>query len=77
MLRGRFGVSERRACQVTGQHRSTQRLERPEPAEEEQQLRAWLRAFSIRRPRWGWRRAAKQARREGWVVNDKRIQRLS
>jgi putative transposase len=76
MLRGRFGVSERRACRVIGQHRSTQRLDPPAPSVEEQTLRAWLRAFSTRRPRWGWRRAAKQARREGWVVNDKRIQRL-
>ncbi len=45
-------------------------------ADGEQRLREWLRAFSKQRPRWGWRRAAKQARREGWVVNDKRIQRL-
>jgi len=76
MLRERFGVSQRRACRVVGQHRSTQRLDPPGPDEEEQRLRAWLRAFSTERPRWGWRRAAKQARREGWAVNDKRIQRL-
>jgi len=76
MLRERFGVSQRRACRVVGQHRSTQRLAPPGPGEEEERLRAWLRAFSVERPRWGWRRAAKQARREGWVVNDKRIQRL-
>jgi putative transposase len=76
MLRERFGVSQRRACRVVGQHRSTQRLDPPTPSEEEQRLRAWLRAFSKRRPRWGWRRAAKAARREGWKVNDKRIQRL-
>jgi putative transposase len=76
MLRERFGVSQRRACRVASQHRSTQRLDPPVPSTEEQQLRAWLRAFSTRRPRWGWRRAAKAARREGWVVNDKRIQRL-
>ena len=36
----------------------------------------WLREFSTRRPRWGWRRAAKTARRAGWKVNDKRVQRL-
>src|SRR3954451_10702252 len=76
MLRGRFGVSERRARLVTDQHRSTQRLDGPEPTADDPRLRAWLRALSTRRPRWGWRRAAKQARREGWVVNDKRIQRL-
>jgi putative transposase len=76
MLSERFGVTERRACRVAGQHRSTQGLDRPAPSLEERRLRAWLRAFATRRPRWGWRRAAKQARREGWVVNDKRIQRL-
>jgi putative transposase len=76
MLRDRFGVSERRACRVVGQHRSTQRLQAPVPSAEEAALRAWLRRFSTSRPRWGWRRAAKQARREGWAVNDKRIQRL-
>ena len=76
MLRQRFGVSERRACRVVGQNRSTERLPPPTPSDDETRLRAWLRAFSKERPRWGWRRAAKQARREGWVVNDKRIQRL-
>ena len=39
-------------------------------------LRAWLRAFALSRPRWGWRRAAVMARSEGWRVNNKRIQRL-
>jgi putative transposase len=76
MLRGRFGVSQRRACRVVGQHRSTQRLEPAAAGDEETQLREWLRAFSVDRPRWGWRRAAKGLRREGWTVNDKRIQRL-
>ena len=76
MVRDRFGVSERRACAVVGQHRSTQRLDPPEISAEERQLREWLRDFSTRRPRWGWRRAAKAARRAGWEVNDKRIRRL-
>ena len=69
-------MSQRRACRVVGQHRSTQRLAPPLPSTEEADLRAWLRAFATARPRWGWRRAAKQARREGRRVNDKRIQRL-
>lgn len=76
MLRDRFGVSERRACRVIGQPRSTQRLEPPAPADDDAELRAWLRAFSVERPRWGWRRAAKQLRREGRKINNKRIQRL-
>ena len=76
MLRERFGVSQRRACTVVGQHRSNERLAATAPSEEEAALRAWLRAFSTERPRWGWRRAATQVRKEGWAVNNKRIQRL-
>jgi len=76
MLQGRFGVSQRRACAVVGQHRSTQRLVSPEPTQEEVQLRAWLAEFATRRPRWGWRRAYTELRREGRRVNRKRIQRL-
>lgn len=76
MLRDRFGVSERRACKVVGQHRSTQRLEPPAPADDDAELREWLRAFSKQRPRWGWRRAAKQLRRDGRSINNKRVQRL-
>jgi putative transposase len=76
VLRERFGVSQRRACLVVGIHRSTMRL-RPRPiTTAEAELRAWLRRFSTDRPRWGWRRAAKMARRAGWEVNNKRICRL-
>lgn len=71
-----FGVSERRACAVVGQPRSTQRLAPPVPSDDELALRAWLRDFSRRRPRWGWRRAATEARKQGWRANNKRIQRL-
>ena len=46
------------------------------PTDEELALRAFLREFSRRRPRWGWRRAAKAARDAGWVVNNKRVHRL-
>jgi len=75
-LRQRFGVSERKACTVVGQHRSTQRLGVPAPPDDEEALRAFLRAFSKERPRWGWRRAAKALRREGRHINNKRVQRL-
>ena len=61
---------------MVGQHRSTQRLDPPPIPDDEARLREFLRDFSRRRPRWGWRRAAKGARRAGWEVNDKRIRRL-
>lgn len=76
MLQTRFGVSERQACRVTGQHRSTQRSAPPVPSEDETELRGELRAFANARPRWGWRRAATQLRKQGWRVNNKRIRRL-
>jgi putative transposase len=75
MLRGRLGLSERRACRYVGQHRSTQRRE-PERAADDAALRAELRAFSVKRPRWGYRRAHHHLREEGWAVNRKRVQRL-
>jgi transposase InsO family protein len=75
-LQGRFGVSERRACRVVGQHRSTQRRPvRPIPAEDEK-LRRRLRGFARRHPRLGWRKAHDVIRREGWTVNHKRLRRL-
>ncbi len=75
-LQEQFGVSERRACKVVGQPRSTQRLPAPVPTDEELAVRAFLRDFSRRHPRWGWRRAAACAKKEGWRVNHKRIHRL-
>lgn len=75
MLRDRLGVSERWACRVVGQPRSTERYE-PKQAEDDQALRAELREFSRQRPRWGYRRAHHHLRQLGWDVNRKRVQRL-
>lgn len=75
MLRDRLGVSERWACRVAGQHRSTQRRE-PIVAVDDQALRSQLRAFAVARPRWGYRRAHRRLVEEGWCVNRKRTQRL-
>ena len=75
MLRDRLGVSERRACQIAGQHRSTQRHE-PRRARDDAALRALLRKISAERPRWGYRRAHARLLQEGWSVNRKRTQRL-
>ena len=75
MLRDRLGVSERWACRVVGQHRSTERYE-PRRAEDDAALRGELRRFSAQRPRWGYRRPHHQLREQGWEVNRKRVQRL-
>ena len=63
MLEETFGVSERRACHVVGQNRSTQRLEVELP-NDEQELRRWLVAIAKDHPRWGWKRAYQHRRRE-------------
>jgi putative transposase len=75
MLQDRLGISERRACRYVGQPRSTQRRE-PVVAEDDAALRAQLRAFSRKRPRWGYRQAHQHLLDEGWSVNRKRVQRL-
>jgi transposase InsO family protein len=72
----RFGVSERRACRVVGQHRSTQRKPaRPVP-DLERKLRRRLREIARAHPRWGFKMAHRLVVREGWRVNHKRVQRL-
>src|SRR5450755_3173707 len=75
MLRDRLGVSERWACKVVGQPRSTQRRE-PVRADDDAALRSELRKFSVQRPRWEYRRAHHRLRELGWEVNRKRVQRL-
>jgi putative transposase len=75
MIQQRLGLSQRRACQIVGQHRSTQRY-RPEVPDPDKDLRAELRRFARRHPRWGYRRAHAVLRREGHHLNRKKVQRL-
>jgi len=75
MLQDRLSLSERRACQIAGQHRSTQRHE-PARAPDDTALRARLGAPSRERPRWGYRRAHARLLEEGWALNRKRVQRI-
>ena len=70
-----FDVSERRACRVTGQHRSTQRYESTVVSDEVELVRE-MRALAAKHPRFGYRRIAALLRAEGWDVNDKRVHRL-
>lgn len=73
-----MGVSERFACRVTGQNRTTQRR-RPvstTPEDPDAGLRQWLREWAKAHPRRGFRPAFHDARAEGWAVNHKKLQRL-
>ena len=69
VLQERFGVSQRRACCVVGQNRSTQRKPRRPPSTEEQRLTARLREIAGDHPRWGWKTAHQILLREGWRLN--------
>lgn len=75
MLGDRLDVSERWACQMVGQHRSTQRYA-PTRAGDDAALRRRLRGISKDRPRWGYRRAHALLAGEGWAINRKRVQRV-
>jgi putative transposase len=76
MLIGRLGVSERRACQISGPHRSTQRHRGRRDRGRDDALRERLRRLSPEHPRWGYRLAWGAVRDEGWAVNRKKVQRL-
>ena len=70
MLCDRLAVSERWACRVVGQHRSTQRREPVVAAD------AALRQIAVKRPRGGYRRAHTLLVQDGRSANRKRVQRL-
>ena len=69
-------MSERRVCRVLGQHRSTQRRI-PRGRDDEQRLTEDIVALARRYGRYGYRKIAELLRSQaGWVVNDKRVERI-
>lgn len=72
---GEVRVSERRACKVIGQTRSTQRRERTIPNDEPLLVRSMV-ALATQYGRYGYRRITKMLHWEGWKVNHKRVERL-
>jgi len=68
-------VSERRACQVIGQPRSTQRYDKQVPDDAEL-LRQRIIELASEYGRFGYRRVTALLRNEGWIVNHKRVQRI-
>ena len=72
----RFRVSQRRACRVVGQHRSTQRRPKVPSDDAEVRLREYLRDFARCHPRLGWRKAHEVAHRERLVTNPKHTRRV-
>jgi putative transposase len=70
-----FGVSERFACRILGQHRSTQRKIAKKP-DDETTLTADIIALATRYGRYSYRRITALLREAGWVVNFKRVERI-
>lgn len=68
-------LSERRACTVLGQYRSTQRKP-PKGRDDEERLTADIIELARQYGRYGYRKVAALLRDAGWVVNDKRVERI-
>ena len=68
------GYSERRACALTRQHRSTQR--KPSIRDSRLELRQRMRKIVQARIRYGYRRVQVMLRREGWAVSKNLVYRL-
>jgi putative transposase len=74
-LQQRFEVSERRACRVVGQPRSSQRYLSAQVGKDAALVERMV-ALSRENPRYGYRRVWALLRREGWLANKKRVQRI-
>jgi putative transposase len=74
-VREHYSVSERHACRLVGIGRSTLRYCAHQRTDESL-LRLRLRELATVRPRFGYRRLHVLLRREGVIVNHKRVERL-
>ena len=71
----KFGVSERLACRVLGQHRSTQRKS-PTGRTDDVALTGDIITLATEYGRYGYRRIAALLWATGWAVNVKRVERI-
>jgi transposase InsO family protein len=74
-VRAKLEVSERLACRVLGQHRSTQRKAR-NTADDEAALATDITDLAKRFGRYGYRRITTLPRSQGWSCNHKRVERI-
>jgi transposase InsO family protein len=74
-LQAEFNVSERRACEVLDQPRSSQRYQAKARDDEEALVKQMLELVRAH-PRYGYRMITAKLRQAGWEVNRKRVYRL-
>lgn len=75
-LRDERGIAERRGCQLVGVARSTVRYRRRPRPLDESSLVERIQELAKRRRRYGYRQITRMLRREGTLVNHKRVYRL-
>ena len=73
--REKYPVSERRACRVLGQSRTSQRYQ-PIICDDENALTAAIVRLAGQYGRYGYRRVMALLHAEGWHVNHKRVGRI-
>lgn len=71
----KYQISERRACGIFDQHRTTQRYDKKIKDDEEALTRDIVK-FASEYGRYGYRRIIVLLWRVGWVVNHKRVERI-
>ena len=71
-LQAEFSVSERRACRVIDQPRTSQRYQ-AKPRDDERALVKRMLELVLQRPRFGYRRIASLLRKEFWHASATRI----
>ena len=74
-VRKTLKVSERRACRVLRQPRSTQRYA-PQTAEDESALAERTIELASAYGRYGYRQVTRLLQREGWQVGEDRVERI-
>ena len=74
-MKDELDVSERRACRVVGQHRSTQRR-LPTPRSDQENLTQAVINLAEKYGRYGYRRITALLNREGWRVSVGRVYRI-
>jgi putative transposase len=75
VLRTRYGVSERIACRIAGQARTTQRYQ-PILRSDEDALTQAIIALAGQYGRYGYRRVTALLQEEGWSVGKDRVERI-
>ena len=74
-IREKYGLSERHACRIVGQHRGTQRYVPTVLADEDELTRAII-ALASEYGRYGYRRVTALLQAAGWQVGRDRVQRI-